>query len=74
MKLKEKYKYKKTITSRELGRLLKVNGFVLIRTTGDHRVYQKGNDSVVVNMRNLNRMVAQRLIKENHLLGPDDQS
>lgn len=66
--MKNKLKNKKVITSRELVRLLEVNGYILDRTRGDHRIYRNGENSVSINMRNLNRMVALRLIKENRLL------
>lgn len=56
----------KQYTSREFIRLLKNNGYNYIRTNGSHQLYRKGNASVVVPI-HLNRMIAQRLIKENGL-------
>ena len=73
MKLQNKMKSKKTVTARELGQLLTAKGFTLERITGDHKIYKKGDKTVSVNVRNLNRMVAQRLIKENGLLDEDQE-
>lgn len=73
MKIQDKIKSKKIINARELGQLLNTNGFVLDRTRGDHKIYKKGDKTVTVNIRNLNRMVAQRLIKENGLLDKDQE-
>ena len=72
MKLQDKMRNKKTITSRELIQLLIAKGFRFERSNGDHKVYKKDDRTVTVNTRNLNRMVAMRLIKENDLLISDD--
>ena len=72
MKLPKKMKSKKTVTARELGQLLTGKGFILDRITGDHKIYKKDGKTVSVNIRNLNRMVARRLIKENNLLDDDE--
>lgn len=59
---------KKVYTSREFKRLLIDNGYVYKRTTGDHMIYGNGKNTISFNIRNLNRMVARRLIKENNLI------
>ena len=48
-------------------RILINNGFVLDRIRGSHYYYVRGNHSVAINLK-LNRMVWQRIKKENHLL------
>lgn len=54
----------KRYTDREFYKILKNNGCVLIRQTGDHKIYRtKDGKTIAVNF-NINAMVAQRLIKE----------
>ena len=60
-------KTKRQWTSREFIRLLQNNGFTYDRSKGDHFTYKNGIRSVTFNYRNLNCMVARRLIKENNL-------
>lgn len=55
------------ITSREFRRILLNNGFDYISTNGSHSKYRRDGHIVVVN-KNLNAVVAQRLIKENNLV------
>ena len=74
MKIQNKLMNKKTITSRELCQLLSVKGFTCVRSRGDHKIYKKDDKTVTVNTRNLNRMVALRLIKENDLLSEESDS
>lgn len=52
---------------RDAQRILFENGFVLDRTKGSHHYYVRGKQRVVINTK-LNRMVWQRIKKENHLL------
>lgn len=59
---------KKVYTAREFKRLLIDNGYEHKRTTGDHLIYSNGTNTISFNVRNLNRMVARRLIKENNLV------
>lgn len=68
MKLQDKYNNKKIISSREMIQLLKANGFDMVRNNGDHKIFKKDDKTVAVNMGNLNRMVARRIIRENNLL------
>ena len=56
----------KVYSTREFIKILKRNGYTHTRNKGDHLIYKNGNRSVTIN-RDLNRMVAQRLIKENNL-------
>lgn len=53
----------------DLRRELYLNGYRLKRTKGSHFIFfnEKKNDSVTVN-KDINRMVAQRLRKEHHLI------
>lgn len=51
---------------RTFERVLKDNGYILKRSKGSHVVYTDGEHDIVMN-RNINRMLAKRLIKENNL-------
>lgn len=57
----------KTYDTRRFKKLLIHNGYELLRTKGDHYIYGNGKNTVTIN-RHINRMVAQRLIKENNLV------
>ena len=59
---------RKVHNKRSFDKLLKVNGFRLERTTGSHFIYKDNNGRTVAVNKDLNRMVAQRLIKENNLV------
>lgn len=56
----------RVLSDREFAKLLKKNGYAVARTSGDHTIWQKGNDNITVN-RNINPMVMRRLIKEHNL-------
>lgn len=58
---------KKTMSVRDMKKILNENGYKYIRCKGDHFIYSNGVNTIVIN-RNLNRMVAERLIKENNLV------
>ena len=61
----------KTWTSREFTKLLKRNGYEYSRCSGDHMIYKRDGRTISFNVcgkRGLNRMVAQRLIKEYGLI------
>jgi len=47
-------------------KILKQNGYILLRTKGSHFIYSNGNRTISIN-KDLNMMVARRLIKENQL-------
>jgi len=51
-------------------KVLKENGYKLIRTRGSHCIYSNGNRTLTIN-RDVNRMVAKRLIKEYELDAED---
>ncbi len=51
---------------REMQKILKNNGYKYIRCRGSHFIYSDGNNTIVVN-KDLNRMVARRLIKQYQL-------
>ena len=51
---------------RDAERILLNNGFKLERIKGSHHYYSKGDKKVTINL-NLNRMVWQRIKKENDL-------
>ena len=55
----------KIYTYKEMDRLLRNNGFVLVRTKGDHFIYKKEglSDNVVITAGQNNKMVCKRLIK-----------
>ncbi|KIR01235.1 hypothetical protein P261_00049 [Lachnospiraceae bacterium TWA4] len=48
-------------------KILKNNGYSVIRCSGDHFIYSNGTNKISVNM-NINCMVAGRLIKEHSLI------
>lgn len=53
----------KVYDDRSFARLLSNNGYRLDRTSGSHFIYKGISGTISVN-KNINRMVAQRLIKE----------
>lgn len=58
----------KRYSYREFVRILKKNGYRLVRTNGDHYVYKrKGKAKTIVINYHPNQMVMQRLIKQNNL-------
>lgn len=55
------------ITFKQFQKILKLNGYKLERTNGSHHIYkQQGKPHISVS-RNLNPVIALRLIKENNL-------
>lgn len=61
-------KRKVTWTTREFKKMLRENGYELVRSKGDHFTFKKGSDTITINNR-INVMVARRLIKERaHML------
>ena len=61
---------KKIYTAKEFYKLLYANGYALVRQNGgSHFIFRHlGTGRTISVNKNLNRMVAQRLIKENNLL------
>ena len=58
---------RKTKQMREFEPILKANGYREIRSNGSHFIYSNGNNQITVN-KDLNKMVRERLIKENNLI------
>ena len=56
----------KEFSTMEFERIIRNNGFVFDRQRGDHKIYKRKGETVVLN-KNLNKMVARRLIKEHNL-------
>jgi len=58
------------LSDREFAKLLKKNGYVVVRSSGDHTIWTNANrkDSITVN-KNINPMVMRRLIKEHNIKG-----
>lgn len=58
-----------TYNKRSVNALMKKNGFVLDsnRGKGSHMIYKRGNRTISIGV-HYNRMVIQRLIKENNLI------
>ena len=50
-------------TTKEVARLLTDNGYVFVRSRGDHFIYKKDGHTLTINS-NINKMVARRVIKE----------
>jgi len=61
---------KRTWTPREFEKMLKANGCTFTRFNGDHKMYKTpSGQTISFTVRGgMNRMVAQRLIKENGLV------
>lgn len=59
---------KKTWTSREFSKLLRDNGYVRKRQSGDHLIYEKDGKIISFTYNHLNRMLVKRLIKDYHLI------
>jgi predicted RNA binding protein YcfA (HicA-like mRNA interferase family) len=57
----------KEFNEREFKYILNKNGFIFDRCKGDHWIYKRGSETVMIN-RKLNKMVARRLIKEHNLI------
>lgn len=53
--------------SRDFVRLLRRNGYVRIRGHGGHEIYSNGKNTVSFSAHNLNKLIKERLIKENDL-------
>lgn len=49
---------------------LNKNGYSLVRTKGDHGIFSNGKNSIAITLKGkeINRMIARRLIKENCLI------
>lgn len=59
---------KREISEREMIRILLDNGFELVsQNKGTHKKFKRDGKHVIVN-KNLNMIVARRLIKENNLI------
>lgn len=56
----------KEVRLRDAERILFNNGFVLDRIKGGHHYYTRGSSHVMLNLKP-NRMVWQRIVKENNL-------
>ncbi len=54
------------IDAREMKKILRDNGYEYLRCKGSHFMYSNGRYTVAVN-KDLNAMVAKRLIKQYHL-------
>lgn len=58
----------KTYNNRDIKRILRSNGFYFQRQTGSHMIYTNENGNhITVRCSNCNKMVWQRMIKENNL-------
>ncbi len=57
----------KQYSARELKKIVTANGFILVRTNGDHFIYKRDDETIVIN-KNINMCVANRLIKQHKLV------
>lgn len=55
-----------TYNTREMERILKKNGYSHVRTTGSHRIYTNGINTIPL-VPKVNKMVALRVIKKFNL-------
>lgn len=60
----------KVYNDREIKRILKNNGYNLQRVKGDHEIWISKNSTrhITIPHKNINRMIWQRLVKENNLI------
>ena len=57
-----------TYNIRDIEKILKNNGFFLHHQKGSHKIYKnKYGNHITIAICNYNKMIMQRLIKENHL-------
>lgn len=56
----------KVYNTREAKRILSKNGWNYARSSGDHTIYKKDNKTIWI-AKDLNRMIWQRLVKENDI-------
>ena len=57
---------KREISSREMARILLDNGYEYVSQKGSHKKFKKDKNVVVIN-KDLNMVVARRILKENNL-------
>jgi len=55
-------------SEREFERILKNNGYTLVRQTGTHKIWAKEGCLNITVPQSLNPMIIRRLIKENRLV------
>lgn len=61
-------KFKRSYNTREVERMLRKNGWTVVRKTGSHKIYKnKNGEHMTVKSSSFNPMIFQRLIKENNL-------
>lgn len=58
----------KQYTFKEFVRILKFNGYYLNRVSGSHHIYVNDNNNHISIPKNLECVIALRLIKENNLI------
>ena len=59
----------KQYSPRQFRRILRNNGFVYTRSSGDHDIYKNGNgEHISIPANKTNKMLVRRLIKENNLV------
>ena len=49
-------------------KILRLNGFSFARQNGSHKIWTKGNKTISVPSVTLKCVVANRIVKENHLI------
>lgn len=61
----------KDIDFNKFSRMLENNGYSVKRKSGSHYIYGNGDGRTIVINSHLNRMVARRIVKENHLISEE---
>ena len=56
----------KVYNTREAKKILRKNGWIYVRSSGDHTIYKKDNKTIWISEK-LNRMIWERLVNENNL-------
>lgn len=58
----------KTYNYNEVARLMRQNGYHVIRSTGSHNIWSNGVNTITINVK-INKMVLRRLVKTYGLKG-----
>ena len=58
----------KVYSIKEIRKVLKSNGYLFLRyASGDHEIWSNGKSKICIKSVKMNRMIWQRLVKENNL-------
>ena len=58
----------KVLNPREARQVLRRNGFIYVKSKGDHDIFERGDERITVTSTGLNRMVWRRMVKSHSLV------